>query len=174
MEPTKTTIGSANEAPTDPAPPHPSSLSHVKPRPPFHPANHPLGMMPVAPATFVSHHPPAALQANTVMPGMRMMRPVYAQPPMMVRPAGPSLIPVPLNSNLMQWLRPISVQCSLEQFFRVVVAEHVLLEALNLFFIFYYNRPVERFPSIPMLPLLHMVMAQGGFHAVRLNQCLMR
>jgi hypothetical protein len=96
---------------------------------------------------------------------------LYPPGAMLPRPPAPSpaiataLIPVPMTPNLQQWLRPIGKQCSLEQFLSVVSTEAVFVEALNLFFLFYYNRPVNR-ASISLLQLFKGVMSRGGYQAV--------
>lgn len=74
------------------------------------------------------------------------------------------LIPLPMNKNILQWLKPISRHCSLDQFFNRI-NEQLFLEALNLFSIFYYNRPSNR-ASISMLMLFKAVMELGGYHRV--------
>jgi hypothetical protein len=74
------------------------------------------------------------------------------------------LIPLPMSKNILQWLKPISRHCNIEQFFSRV-NEQLFLEALNLFSIFYYNRPSNR-ASISMLMLFKAVMEFGGYHRV--------
>jgi hypothetical protein len=74
------------------------------------------------------------------------------------------LIPLPMSKNILQWLKPISRHCNLEQFFNRI-NEQLFLEALNLFSIFYYNRPSNR-ASISMLMLFKAVMELEGYHRV--------
>lgn len=74
------------------------------------------------------------------------------------------LIPVMMTRNIVHWLRPIYKHCTLEQFF-ASVNETIMLETLNIFFVFYYNRPANRV-SISMLQLFRLVMEAGGYHQV--------
>ena len=79
-------------------------------------------------------------------------------------PTRPGLVSIPMSKNVIQWLRPISKHCTLDRFFHLV-NEATFCEALNLFSLFFYNRPASRV-SISMLTLFKAVLELGGYQTV--------